>query len=318
MEIMQLRYFLVVAEEENLSNAARKLFISQPALSRSISKLEAELGVKLFHHSSNRITLNENGRAFQEHVRRAEQELQNGVSMLQQRQDRESGYVVVSTSSHGVMAKACADYLQAHPKTHLMQYIQSAEQMEVMLRKRRIDFCLTANAFESPDLQWQPIMDDEILVYVHRDHPLANRRLIHFDELKDQRIIIYDYGLETTDVIRHLCYASHFEPDLFFAGNENEVPFLLLNKNLGVFILPASMHYFHMSPVMPGNRAPIRTLRVQSPRHTFTLGLASLKDRVLSGTADQFRSFLIDFFRQQNDALQAQLARDFPLDPPEA
>lgn len=69
---------------------------------------------------------------------------------------------------------------------------------------------------------------------------------------------------------------------------------------------------------MPDNRAPIRTLRVQSPRHTFTLGLASLKDRVLSGTADQFRSFLIDFFRQQNDALQAQLARDFPLDPPEA
>lgn len=316
MEIMQLRYFLAVAEEQNLSNAARKLFISQPALSRSISKLETELGVQLFHHSSNRIMLNENGLVFQEHVRRAQQELQNGIFTLQQRQDRESGYVVMSTSSHGVLSRPCAEYLKRHPNTHLMQYIQSAEQMEIMLRKRRLDFCLTSNIFESPDMQWQPLMEDEFLIYVHRDHPFASRQLILFEELKDQRIIIYDYGLETTDIIRHLCYASHFEPDLFFAGNENEVPFLLLEQNLGVFILPASMHYFHAGSIL--SDAPIHVLRVQSPRHTFTLGLAGLKDRILSGTAEQFRDFIIDFFRQQNAQLQEKLNHDFPLDTPDA
>ncbi len=314
MEIAQLRYFLVAAEEENLSSAARKLFISQPALSRSISKLEEELGVKLFHHNSNRIMLNENGRAFIEYLLRAKQELQNGISMLQQRQDRETGYIAISTSSHGLLAEPCAEYLKAHPNTHLMQYIQSAAQMETTLRRRNIDYCITTKVFEAPDIEWIPIMEDEFMVYVHKDNPLSQRTSIDFSELKNERLIFYDYGLETTDILTRLCYTANFDPDLLFAGNENEVPYFLLEKNLGAFVLPASMHFFHMSEMnMRSNDSVLRTLRIREPRVPFTLGLAYLKGRVLQGAAMQFKDYLIDFFCQRKQMLKDSLAREFPL-----
>ena len=64
MELSQIRYFIVAAQFQNLSKAAKILNITQPALSKSISKLEDEIGVHLFDRSSKKITLNESGKKF--------------------------------------------------------------------------------------------------------------------------------------------------------------------------------------------------------------------------------------------------------------
>lgn len=315
MELMQLKYFITVAEEENLSAAATKLFISQPALSRSISKLESELGVKLFNRTSNRIRLNENGQMFIRYLTRASQELDNGVRMLRQDLDRETGFVTVATSSHGILASPCAEYLVDHPKIHFMHYIQGAKQMAAMLHKRQIDFCVTSKKIQDPQITWVPIIQDEFLVYVHQDNPLSQKSSVDFAELANQRLIFYDYGLETTDVLYDLCYQANFSPDLFFAGNENEVPFLLLDRNLGVFILPASMHYFHMSePGRDDSRPPYKALRIHTPRVSYELGIATLNNHTLSGTANSFIEYLRGYFRERNDMLREYLERDFPLD----
>ncbi len=64
MELQQLRYFILAAETQNLSLAAKQLGISQPSLSRSITRLENDLGVKLFSRSGKKITLNERVKPF--------------------------------------------------------------------------------------------------------------------------------------------------------------------------------------------------------------------------------------------------------------
>ena len=64
MDLNQLHQFITVAETENITKASHKLYITQPALSRSISRLEAELEVKLFDRKSNTLILNENGQIF--------------------------------------------------------------------------------------------------------------------------------------------------------------------------------------------------------------------------------------------------------------
>ena len=68
MELQQLKYFKSVAEIGKISEAARALFISPPALSTSISRLEKELGVRLFDRTNNQITLNLQGRIFLRYV----------------------------------------------------------------------------------------------------------------------------------------------------------------------------------------------------------------------------------------------------------
>lgn len=312
MELAQLRYFLAVAEEENLSAAARRLYLSQPALSRAIAHLEAELGVQLFDRSSNRIVLNENGRQFAHYLGRAEQELDNGVRSMRRQLSAETGDIAMSTSTHGVLSQPLTAYLLAHPALHLRQYIQSARQMQEMLLAREIDFAITSARFSVPEIRWEPLLHDEFLVYVHEDHPLAGRREVEFAALARERLIFYDYGLETTDILNELCAQAGFSPDLYFAGNETEVPFELLSKNLGVFLVPASMHYFHMSTAPSPRRGPVCVLRLAAPRRPFTLGAAMLRGRVPSPAVAGFWDYLRTYFAARDRELAESLARDYP------
>ena len=80
MDILRLRYFRAVAQTENISQAAEKLLISQPALSKAISLLEDEVGVALFQRSGRRIALNEYGHAFLKYAELAIDAVDRGVS----------------------------------------------------------------------------------------------------------------------------------------------------------------------------------------------------------------------------------------------
>lgn len=85
MDLTQLYQFITVAECQNVSQAAHKLYITQPALSRSISRLEAELEVRLFDRKSNSLVLNENGQIFLQHVSAGLDAINAGVHAVRQK-----------------------------------------------------------------------------------------------------------------------------------------------------------------------------------------------------------------------------------------
>ena len=83
MELTQLRYFAAVARTGNISRAAQELYVTQPNLSKSIARLEEELGVPLFDHRKGKIVLNDYGRCFLASVNLSLGELENGVRSIQ-------------------------------------------------------------------------------------------------------------------------------------------------------------------------------------------------------------------------------------------
>lgn len=85
MDLTQLHQFITVAECQNVSQAAHKLFITQPALSRSISRLETELEVQLFDRKSNALLLNENGKVFLQHVSAGLDSINAGIYAVRQK-----------------------------------------------------------------------------------------------------------------------------------------------------------------------------------------------------------------------------------------
>ena len=85
MELLQLRYFVALAESENLTKTANALYISPSSLSLTISKLEREVGVKLFDRVGRKLRLNDNGQEFLRHLRSVLTELDSAVSQLQQK-----------------------------------------------------------------------------------------------------------------------------------------------------------------------------------------------------------------------------------------
>ena len=79
MELLQLHYFKVVARTESITKASEELYITQPALSKNISRLENEVGARLFDRVGNRIQLNQFGMAFLKHINKVSSELAEGV-----------------------------------------------------------------------------------------------------------------------------------------------------------------------------------------------------------------------------------------------
>ena len=91
MDLTQLHQFITVAECQNVSQAAHKLYITQPALSRSISRLESELEVRLFDRKSNSLILNESGKIFLQHVSAGLDAINAGVHAVRQEEHQPPG-----------------------------------------------------------------------------------------------------------------------------------------------------------------------------------------------------------------------------------
>ena len=119
MELLQLRYFVAAAREENVTRAAQKLHIAQPALSQSIARLEEEMGVRLFDRVGKRIRLNAAGR---ELLRTVEPMLASLAAMpekLQAIADEEAETISLNVlvASH-LITTLIISYRKTHPKTN--------------------------------------------------------------------------------------------------------------------------------------------------------------------------------------------------------
>lgn len=116
MELLQLRYFLAVAESEHMTNTAKQLHIAQPALTQSIHRLEQELGVSLFERAGRGIHLSPAGAYVRDRVKPAMETLENVVRDVQLFQQGEQGVVRVGVhAASGVAIDGIAAYSELNP-----------------------------------------------------------------------------------------------------------------------------------------------------------------------------------------------------------
>jgi len=196
MELRHLRYFVAVAEEQNVTRAAARLHVSQPPLSRQIRDLEEELGVALFEHSAKAIRLTEAGRVFlseaQAVLRRAEEAVQTAKAVASgQRGEIHVGYAPSLTVE--VLPRALRAFQEARPGVRVRLHDLSTEEMLRDLRQRRLHVALliqpVAKALNG--LVFEELRRYAVCVAVHPSHPLARARKIGLAQLAGERLIVY-------------------------------------------------------------------------------------------------------------------------------
>src|SRR3989449_3844100 len=188
MELRHLRYFIGVAEEENVSRAALKLHVSQPALSRQIRDLEEELGFLLLERSAKSVRLTEAGRAF----------LTEARAVLQRAEDAVKAARAIATGGSGELHVGYAPSLTARilpqtlrafqaelPNVRVRLHDLSTEEMLAGLRdgKLQIAFMVRPTAAMLRGLYFEELARDRICVAVAPKHPLARRRALTLAEV---------------------------------------------------------------------------------------------------------------------------------------
>ena len=180
--VSRLEYFIAVAEARSLNEAARRVHLSQPALTKSIQKLEAELDVQLFDRRGH-MELTPLGREFLARARRTVAEfgdLQREMELLKGMHKGELKVGCGPLFGEALMGPAVARLIATHPGIKIGLQVGPFEVFPTLLRERRLDFFVAdiTHLERSGDLAMRPIPPMELVWFARPDHPLAGRRRV--------------------------------------------------------------------------------------------------------------------------------------------
>ena len=180
MELRHLRYFVAVAEEQNVTRAAARLRVSQPPLSRQIRDLEDELGVALFDHGAKAVRLTEAGRVFLTEARAALRRVEDAVQMAKAVADGQRGEIHVGYAPSlavELLPSALKFFQEAKPGVGVQLHDSSTQEMLRGLRDGKLHVAMLVQVsakvlaeFVFEELQWYAVC-----VAMHPAHPLGAR-----------------------------------------------------------------------------------------------------------------------------------------------
>ena len=208
MELQQLKYFKTVARMGKISDAAEALFISAPALSTSISRLEKELGVSLFDRTGNRITLNAQGQILLKHTDEIFASLDSAKTELRQSLLPQRHHLSLVILNAHMWANLIADFFAEFPDYTLSYSRVDPEDLVQGAVTGNHDFFL-ADSCEMP-LSFQekldniPLFNAQPAVFLHKDHPLAGEPRLSISQIYGERLLLPMKGSGLYLQLQHL------------------------------------------------------------------------------------------------------------------
>lgn len=189
--LQQLNYFRELAENPHITHTAQKLYITQAALSNTISSLEKQLGVKLFERAGRGLRLSRAGELYYECVSQSLDMLETGRSridgLLREREEK----VIFASNNSIVWAELIRDFQGEHTGCSVRQVnCIDPDQTRDMLLDRQVDFAIAGIAdFTMSGLEYRIFREERVGVCLPADHPLAGRERIFLKELSGEKFI---------------------------------------------------------------------------------------------------------------------------------
>lgn len=245
MELQQLRCFLAVAELESFTRGAKRAFVSQPALSASISKLEAELGLKLFTRNKRNVVLTPAGHVLLKRAKRIVEECARAKDELKHHDvQRMLRLGVVNTLSISHVARLIEQYRRQNPNLRLTVFDATDVEMEQLAQAGRIDMALTLLQ-ERPDSRpifkySTALFSEPYRVAMASDHHLSQSPSISFADLENEPFIARSH-CEYRRVFQQLIKASGVRLNIAYVTNQDDRALKLVEEGVGVALIPE--HY---------------------------------------------------------------------------
>lgn len=211
MELLQLRYFVALAESENLTKTANALYISPSSLSLTISKLEREVGVKLFDRVGRKLRLNDNGQEFLRHLRSVLTELDSAVSRLQQKNS-----LSFLTEAPNAWLSFLSSFAASHPDIHVNSRVARKKTIARDMMLGEYDFWLsTGEPFGTQDVfDSFSLIVPSLYLAVPEKNPLAQTGFSSFDELRGENFLFPFPSAALYHTYTALCAENGFVPNI--------------------------------------------------------------------------------------------------------
>jgi DNA-binding transcriptional LysR family regulator len=247
MELRHLRYFVAVAEAENVSRAALKLHVSQPGISRQIRDLEQEIGFDLFQRSAKSLKLTDAGKVFFKESRavlaRADEAVKNARSVLSGTGELHVGYAPSLTAKF--LPQALRAFQSEMPKVRVKLHDCSTEEMLTDLRAHKLQLALTVrvDARAIREFNFVELTRETLFMAVPPKHKLAKSRSVTLNEVIREPLVSYsrkDYP-EAYKMVTGLFAGSKAKPRIVEEHDSMSSLIAAIESGAGVGIVPDSL-----------------------------------------------------------------------------
>lgn len=292
MELLQLQYFQTVARLEHMTKAAEELRVAQPALSKTISRLEKDLGVPLFDRQGRQIRLNSFGKAFLKKAETALKALEEGRREVADLAGMERGSIYLVTSTLERLSEPLAAFRSQYPEVNFRITQASMEEMGAVLAKGDVDFSFTAIPIEQLGIRQLDIVGEEVFLGVPPGHPLAGRKSVSLSETAEEPFICYKEGYPFRKMNDEFCRLAGISRHVVCEVDEPASIASLVSAGLGIAFVGSC------SPNVSFVRIPIK-----DPVCYRTFRLAWLENHYLSAAALKFKDFLVQYYADPKSSL---------------
>lgn len=246
LETRHLIYFKAVAEHLNFTRAAESLNMSQPPLSYQIKQLEEFLDVELFHRTNRTVELTEAGEYFYKITIQILNNLVKQVETVRKIAKGEIGLLRIGFGGsivYDILPKIIQHIHSTYPTLKLdVQQLTTSQQINA-LRDGDLDVGILVPPVKEPEIHTLPIRQEEFIVCLHKDHPLADaEEPLSIADFRDDNIIMtpYQAGSGYYESVMNLCRIGGFSPNITQTAQEQHTIVSLVSSGIGTAFVPLS------------------------------------------------------------------------------
>lgn len=286
MELRQLEYFQMVCQLNNITQAAKKLYVTQPSITNSIKNLEKELSIVLFDRSKKQLSLTSEGKLFLKRVDDILRQVTNAVAEMKDCQALKNVILTIGIPpliSTFIFPKVFIDFQKSYPNIKLNISEYGSLTTKQMVENGELDLGLIIIDSSDKSLASLPILNSELLVCLKKEHPLSKQSTITFKDIKNEPIILLKEGFYIRQKILESFNECNIQPNIILSSTQLETIKGLITNGVGISFLLKEIveNNENISKVSLSTAIPIK------------IALVWKKDRYLSNASKSFIDFLI-------------------------
>ncbi|QDT65780.1 LysR family transcriptional regulator [Calycomorphotria hydatis] len=284
MEFDQLRYFLRVAEQANITHAANEIGISQSALSRSIQRLEEELGRPVFERKAKSLALTDAGQLLQSRAHHILSILEDTKAEITD--DGHKGRIrigAIPTIAPYFLPDLLRKFATEYPEASVIIQEETTERLLKSVSSGTIDLAILALPISAKYLELEELFEEELLLVLSPTHPLADKPKISLRDIESLPFVLLDEAHCLSDNIITFCRQKSLQPVAVEHTSQLTMVQELVSLDHGISMIPAMARNCDQS-----DRRVYRSLNGKSP----TRKIAALWNPY------RFQSRLLSAFRQ--------------------
>ncbi|MDD3422061.1 MAG: LysR family transcriptional regulator [Bacilli bacterium] len=283
MDIKQIVYFTEVANHQNFSTAAKKLGVTQPALSAAIKKLETEFGSNLFSYENKQLKLTDVGRDFLTLSHKLINDYDALVLSMEELTAQQIGKIKVGVPLMvgRYFGKVFSDFKNSFPKIEIQVVEDTSMALATYVSNGDIDCSFVISPVSLAQFDIHDEVKDNYVLAVSTLNPLSKKDYVDFSDLKKETFVCFNDQFSATRRLMSNCDKAGFYPKIMVYSSQWDFMMTLVDSNQAVCMLPRPIvNAYHLST--------IKGLPINEGDDDYTVSLITKKGRYLSKTTRLF------------------------------